>query len=76
MLFRSEQITEIGEMLGHETEALAIVTSMEEQLEEVRQAIKEYYEAPDAPAPVTIFYEESHWGEEGVHTRDGLQVGF
>lgn len=54
-----EQITEIGEMLGHETEALAIVTSMEEQLEKVRQAVKEYYEAPDAPAPVTIFYEES-----------------
>ncbi len=54
-----EQITEIGEMLGYEAEALAVVTTMEEQLEEVRQVVKDYYEAEGAPSPVTVFYEEA-----------------
>ena len=46
-------------MLGYEAEALAVVTTMEEQLEEVRQVVKDYYEAEGAPSPVTVFYEEA-----------------
>lgn len=54
-----DQITEIGEMLGYEAEALSVVTTMEEQLEEIRQAVQEYYQSEDAPQPVSVYYEES-----------------
>jgi iron complex transport system substrate-binding protein len=54
-----DQIFEIGEMLGYETEALSVVTSMEERLDEVIQAVEDYYDTEGSANPVAVYYEES-----------------
>ena len=54
-----DQILEIGEMLGYDTEALSVVTGMEERLEEIKQAVKEYYETEGLTQPIGVYYEES-----------------
>lgn len=54
-----EEIFEMGEMLGLETEALSVVTRMEENLEEVKKAVEEYYQAESLDHPLAVYYEES-----------------
>ncbi len=54
-----DQIIEIGEMLDHDTEALSIITRMEERLDEVTQVVQDYYKAENSGQPVAVYYEES-----------------
>ncbi|MBO4532870.1 MAG: ABC transporter substrate-binding protein [Treponema sp.] len=54
-----DQIFEIGEMLGYDTEALSVVTNMEERLDEVKQAVAQYYETEGLSKPINVYYEES-----------------